>query len=125
MIFCKNQIDPSVYTIYLPCTALIANRPQNLYLLTHDTEPSSIAGTALPMREIDFALKETLLADKIIVLADTCHSGGIGGKIGNRNPGERSELNRIYFETRSFSSSGSRCFLTHKRSLKATGVVLI
>ena len=34
-------------------------------------------------------------------------------------------LNRIYFENRSFSSSGSRCFLTHKRSLTARGVVLI
>ena len=34
-------------------------------------------------------------------------------------------LNPIYFENRSFSSSGSRCFLTHKRSLIATGVVLI
>ncbi len=34
-------------------------------------------------------------------------------------------LNRIYFETRSFSSSGSRCFLTHRRSLTTTGVVLI
>nr|WP_072013890.1 SDR family NAD(P)-dependent oxidoreductase [Myxosarcina sp. GI1] len=34
-------------------------------------------------------------------------------------------LNRIYFENRSFSSSGSRCFLTHKRSLKNSGVVLI
>ncbi len=27
-----------------------------------------------------------------------------------------SDLNRIYFENRSFSSSGSRCCLTHKRS---------
>ena len=42
-------------------------------------------------------------------------------------------LNRIYFEKRSFSSSGSRCFLTHKRSrrdplrgaLTAIGVLLI
>ncbi|MDJ0903763.1 MAG: DUF2358 domain-containing protein [Xenococcus sp. MO_188.B8] len=34
-------------------------------------------------------------------------------------------LNRIYFENRSFSSSGSMCFLTHKRSLTARGVVLI
>ena len=34
-------------------------------------------------------------------------------------------LNRVYFENRSFSSSGSRCFLTHRRSLKARGLVLI
>ena len=35
------------------------------------------------------------------------------------------ELNRIYFENRSFSSSDSRCFLTHKRSLIETGSGLI
>ena len=34
-------------------------------------------------------------------------------------------LNRIYFETRSFSSSGSRCFLTQRRSLIERGLVLI
>ncbi len=34
-------------------------------------------------------------------------------------------LNRIYFENRSFSSSDSRCFLTHKRSLIERGSVLI
>lgn len=34
-------------------------------------------------------------------------------------------LNLIYFENHSFSSSGSRCFLTPRRSLTVRGVVLI
>ena len=35
------------------------------------------------------------------------------------------QLNPIYFENRSFSSSGSRCFFTHRRSLIERGLILI
>lgn len=53
------------------------NRTDNLYLLTHDTDPERIASTALPMREIRDAARENLRANKAIILADTCHSGGM------------------------------------------------
>jgi hypothetical protein len=37
----------------------------------------------------------------------------------------KSDLNRIYLENRSFSSSGSRCFFTQRRSLIKRGSALI
>ena len=105
--FLQKPDRADLVLIYFACHGTAdPNRPQNLYLLTHDTEPNRIAGTALPMREIDFALRETLLAEKIIVLADTCHSGGIGGRIGKRNAGERSELMNRYLHGLSNAKGG-------------------
>lgn len=80
------------------------NRPQNLYLLTHDTDPESISGTGLPMEEIYRSLNNTLLADKVIVLADTCHSGGL--RRSTRSIEDNSELINRYFQDLSQSLGG-------------------
>ncbi|MEM8723491.1 MAG: caspase family protein [Cyanobacteria bacterium P01_G01_bin.39] len=75
-------------------------RPNNkLYLLAYDTEPERIAATGLRMREIDDALRDTLIADKVIILADTCHSGGIGGNLGNRSVSDHSEYVNKYLKS--------------------------
>ena len=71
----------------------------NLYLLTYDTEPAKIAATGLRMREIDDVLRDTLIADKVIIFADTCHSGGIGGNIRNRSISDRSEFVNRYLSS--------------------------
>ncbi|MDX2072560.1 MAG: caspase family protein [Haliscomenobacter sp.] len=47
------------------------------YLFTYDTNPDDIAGTALPMREIRACVAETLLANRVMVIADACHSGAL------------------------------------------------
>jgi len=52
-------------------------RPDVTYLLTHDTDPNDIAGTALPMREIDACLAETLHARRVVIFADACHSAAL------------------------------------------------
>jgi uncharacterized caspase-like protein len=53
--------------------------PKNLYLLCHDTEPGNYYGTAFPMWEIDTALSRAIRSQRVIVLADACHSAGVGG----------------------------------------------
>ena len=52
--------------------------PQNLYLLSHDTEPDNFYGTALPMWEIDVALTRSIRSKRVFILADACHSAGVG-----------------------------------------------
>jgi hypothetical protein len=51
---------------------------QNLFLLPHDTKYDNIATTGFPMWDIETALKRFVKAKKVIVMADACHSGGIG-----------------------------------------------
>jgi tetratricopeptide (TPR) repeat protein len=53
--------------------------------VTHDTDPADVAATALPMREVKYALDHTLKAERVVIFADTCHSAAMG------NTGRRSE----------------------------------
>ncbi|WP_419659714.1 peptidase C14, caspase domain protein [Desulfosarcina variabilis str. Montpellier] len=50
----------------------------NYYLLPYDTEYDRISSTAFPMWDIETALRRYIRARKVIVLADACHSGGVG-----------------------------------------------
>jgi uncharacterized caspase-like protein len=50
------------------------------YLVTYDTDPSSIDnlyGSALPMVDLDEAVRSRFRANRVVILLDTCHSGGI------------------------------------------------
>ena len=106
--FLKQPAREDVVLLYFACHGSTdPDRPKNLYLLTHDTEPSRIAGTALPMREIELAIGETLLAEKVIVLADTCHSGAIGGGIGYRSASDDSADMRRYLQDLSRARAGT------------------
>ena len=51
---------------------------ENLYLLPYDVEYDKIASTAFPMWDIETALKRYIKAKRVIVIADACHSGGVG-----------------------------------------------
>ena len=103
--FLKKPAREDLVLLYFACHGSPdPDRPENLYLLTHDTEPSRIAGTALPMREIKLAIKETLLAEKVILLVDTCHSGGISG--GNRSASDNPAKMKQYLQELSRSSAG-------------------
>jgi tetratricopeptide (TPR) repeat protein len=105
--FLKKPAREDLVLIYVACHGTPDfDRPDNVYLLTHDTNPGDVAGTALPMREIDLALRENLLAQKVIVLADTCHSGAIGGGIGRRNLVDGSTLVNRYLQEVSRAKGG-------------------
>jgi uncharacterized caspase-like protein len=84
--FLQKPGREDIVFIYLACHgAPDPNRPQNVYLITHDTDPEDIAGTALPMEYIQNALEpRNLYAERVILIADTCHSAALGG------PGRRS-----------------------------------
>jgi uncharacterized caspase-like protein len=52
--------------------------PNNLYLVPYDARYQSIASTGFPMWDIETALKRFIKAKRVIVVADACHSGGVG-----------------------------------------------
>lgn len=52
--------------------------PSNLYLLPHDTDYSDVAASAFPMWDIETALQRHIKANRVIVIADACRSGGVG-----------------------------------------------
>ncbi len=58
------------------------------------------------MREINDALKDILIAEKVIILADTCHSGGIDGGIGKRSISDNSELVNRYLQNLGTAKGG-------------------
>jgi uncharacterized caspase-like protein len=68
-------------------------RPENLYLITYDTNPEDLASTAFPMWDMETALKRYIVADRVVIIADACHSGGIGGEGGLRSVGNANLIN--------------------------------
>ena len=50
-----------------------------LYLYTHDTDRLDVAGTAFPMDDIDNALRQLIQAQRVVIVADTCHSAAMAG----------------------------------------------
>lgn len=73
-------------------------RPDNLYLLPADAELGSLAATGFPMWDVKTALRRHIAAERVIVIADACHSAGtadgatLGDAPGNRIAGGFQEL---------------------------------
>ena len=105
--FLKKPARNDLVLIYMACHgAPDPDRPDILHLLPHDTDPNDIAGTALPMDEIDASLRRYLHAEKVVIIADTCHSAGIGGAIGRRGGLEASAQMNQYLQELDASKPG-------------------
>jgi uncharacterized caspase-like protein/cytochrome c-type biogenesis protein CcmH/NrfG len=105
--FLKQPAKEDIVLIYFACHGgPDSDRPDIIYLLTHDTDPNDISGTALPMREIDLCLKENLRAERVIVFADTCHSAAIGGGIGRRSIADNTAVVNRYLQEVSKAQGG-------------------
>jgi hypothetical protein len=79
----------------------------NLYIVAHDTDPDRIASTGFPMWDLDTALHRSIGAQRVIVLADTCHSAGVTEGVKGTRIGR--EFNK-YFEGLSKSKPGRVTF---------------
>lgn len=105
--FLKKPDRDDLVVLFFACHgAPDPQRPDNVYLLTHDVDPDDIAGTALPMREIDLSLRENLLADRVVIIADTCHSAAIGGGPGRRSAVNSTAAVNAYLQALSESKGG-------------------
>jgi len=75
-----QAIEEDIVTIYFaghgsPDTP---DTPENLYLLPYDAQYGSIASTGFPMWDVETALERFIDARRVVVIADACHSGGVG-----------------------------------------------
>jgi hypothetical protein len=74
------------------------NLPDNLYLLPSDADINSLAATGFPMWDVKTALRRQIAAERVLVIADACHSAGaadgdiVGGSGSNAIAGGFSQL---------------------------------
>jgi hypothetical protein len=76
--------DDLVVIYYAGHGAPDPGRPDNLYLLPTDTDLDALAATGFPMWDVKTALRRQIAAERVIVIADACHSAGTsdGGAVG-------------------------------------------
>jgi len=55
------------------------NDPRSFYLLTYDTQPKDMGGTAFPMEELGDVFGRIIQARHVISFVDSCNSFGISG----------------------------------------------
>ena len=73
-------------------------RPDNLYLLPTDSDLDALAATGFPMWDVKTALRRQIAAERVLVIADACHSAGtadgdvVGGSDDNVIAGGFSQL---------------------------------
>lgn len=82
--------DDLVVIYYAGHGAPDPGRPDNLYLLPTDAELGSLASTGFPMWDVKTALRRQIAAERVLVIADACHSAGTadGDVVGGSNSNE-------------------------------------
>jgi len=80
----KANYDDLVVIYYAGHGAPDPTRPDNLYLLPHDADTRALASTGFPMWDVKTALRRQIKAERVIVIADACHSGAT--RDGQTNP---------------------------------------
>ena len=75
-----QSLEEDIVTIYFAGhgSAQSPDHPDNLFLLPYDCKYDNISTTGFPMWDIETALKRYIKAKKVVVIADACHSGGVG-----------------------------------------------
>ena len=62
------------------------SRPDNLYLLPTDADVDALASTGFPMWDVKTALRRQISSERVVVIADACHSGGTREGAEGANP---------------------------------------
>src|SRR3989304_5776190 len=84
--FLKKAIDTDFVVIFMACHGEPEpDRPNNIYLLMHDSELDSLSATAYHMENVNTDMKRYISAKRLIFFADACHSAGLTeGSVGTR-----------------------------------------
>lgn len=84
--------------------------PRNLYLLTADSKPDDMGGTAFPMWQMQDVFERILKAKRVITIADTCHSFGFSGARSGEKGATGNNLINQYLQH--YAAKGSRAVIT-------------
>lgn len=68
--------DDLVVIYYAGHGAPDPGRPDNLYLLPTDSDLNALASTGFPMWDVKTALRRQIASERVLVIADACHSAG-------------------------------------------------
>lgn len=74
-----------------------AVNPDNFFFLAHDSEVGNLGGTAIPMWDLGSVMDYTIRSQRILVFADTCHSGAALDR-GGANDGKKLNFFNKYLE---------------------------
>jgi hypothetical protein len=88
----KAQYNDLVVIYFAGHGAPDPNMPDNLYLLPTDADINALASTAFPMWDVKTALRRQIRAERVIVIADACHSGGTRQGVDNPTNGSFATL---------------------------------
>ena len=87
--------------------------PKSLYLILHDSRVTNMPRTALNMSELQALFTNRLRAKRMVILIDTCHSGGVDpGQTSSFRQLERSENNTFSIYAEKLFSGEGRALLT-------------
>jgi uncharacterized caspase-like protein len=77
--FLAQTTEDDLVLIYIACHGMpdAAAIGQPLYVLTHDANLDDVGATSLPMDELAWCLRNYVRAQRVVILADTCHSEGM------------------------------------------------
>jgi uncharacterized caspase-like protein len=84
--------------------------PRNLYLLTADSKPDDMGGTAFPMWQLQDVFERVLKAKRVLTFADTCHSYGFSGARAGTSSKRANNLINQYLQR--YASKGQRAVIT-------------
>ncbi|MBI5787979.1 MAG: caspase family protein [Candidatus Schekmanbacteria bacterium] len=72
-------------------------RVDELYLVPYDADRATITDKGIPMDEVARTIKDRIYAERVVLIADACHSGGLTGKNDTRAPQELAALSSRFF----------------------------
>lgn len=76
--FLKKAINTDFVVIFMACHGEPEpDRPNNLYLLMHDSELENLSATAYHMENVNADMKRYISAKRLLFFADACHAGGM------------------------------------------------